>query len=60
MVLVGSSIVYGDYIYVLCHLKSSDFYIFSNPTMSIEDELSPWTVAMHLTTILLVYAYIKE
>jgi hypothetical protein len=28
--------------------------------MAIEDELSPWTVAMHLATILLVYAYIKE
>lgn len=28
--------------------------------MAIEDELSPWTVGMHLTSILLIYAYIKE
>lgn len=28
--------------------------------MGIEDELSPWTVSMHLASILLAYAYIKE
>lgn len=28
--------------------------------MAIEDELSPWTVFMHLASILLIYAYIKE
>lgn len=28
--------------------------------MAIEDEISPWTVGMHLATVLLIYAYIKE
>jgi hypothetical protein len=28
--------------------------------MGVEDGLSPLTVAMHLTSLLLVYAYIKE
>jgi hypothetical protein len=28
--------------------------------MAIEDEISPWTVGMHLASLLLVYAYIKE
>lgn len=27
--------------------------------MAIEDEISPWTVGMHLATLLLIYAYIK-
>ena len=28
--------------------------------MTIEQSLSPYTVAIHLTTLLLIYAYIKE
>lgn len=28
--------------------------------MAIEDEISPWTIGMHLSTLLLIYAYIKE
>jgi len=28
--------------------------------MAIEDGLSPWTMGMHLLTLALVYAYIKE
>ena len=28
--------------------------------MAIEDQISPFTVTMHLATLLLAYAYIKE
>jgi len=28
--------------------------------MSIEDGLSAWTMGMHMLTLLLIYAYLKE